>query len=85
MSEIVLQTEFNDLSLVKRGKVRDIYDIGEHLLIVATDRVSAFDVVLPDGIPGKGRVLTQISLHWFQQMVDIIENHIVASNIENFP
>jgi len=85
MSEIVLQTELTDITLIKRGKVRDIYDIDEHLLIIATDRVSAFDIVLPDGIPGKGRVLTQISLSWFQKMEDIIQNHIVASDIEDFP
>lgn len=85
MSEIVLQTELTDITLIKRGKVRDIYDVGEHLLIIATDRVSAFDVVLPDGIPGKGRVLTQISLFWFQKMEDIIQNHIVSSDVEDFP
>jgi len=85
MSKLVLQTEFTDLSLVKRGKVRDIYNLGEHLLIVATDRVSAFDVVLPDGIPGKGRVLTQISLFWFQHMGEIIQNHIIASDVADFP
>jgi phosphoribosylaminoimidazole-succinocarboxamide synthase len=85
MSEIVLKTELTDITFVKRGKVRDIYDIDEHLLIIATDRVSAFDVVLPDGIPGKGRVLTQISLYWFKQMEDIIQNHIVASHVEDFP
>jgi phosphoribosylaminoimidazole-succinocarboxamide synthase len=85
MNEIVLQTELPDITLIKRGKVRDIYDIDQHLLIIATDRVSAFDVVLPDGIPGKGRVLTQISLYWFQQMEDIIQNHIVASHVEGFP
>jgi phosphoribosylaminoimidazole-succinocarboxamide synthase len=83
--KIVLQTELPGITLIKRGKVRDIYDMEDHLLIVATDRVSAFDVVLPDGIPGKGRVLTQISLHWFQQMEDIIQNHIIASHIEDFP
>ncbi len=85
MSEIVLQTEFQNITLIKRGKVRDIYDVDDNLLIIATDRVSAFDVVLPDGIPGKGRVLTQISLYWFQHMEDIIPNHIVASNVEDFP
>jgi phosphoribosylaminoimidazole-succinocarboxamide synthase len=85
MSEIVLQTELKDITPIKRGKVRDIYDVGEHLLIIATDRVSAFDVVLPDGIPGKGGVLTQISLSWFQKMEDIIQNHIVASDVEDFP
>jgi phosphoribosylaminoimidazole-succinocarboxamide synthase len=85
MSEIVLKTELTDITFVKRGKVRDIYDIDEHLLIIATDRISAFDVVLSDGIPGKGRVLTQISLYWFKQMEDIIQNHIVASHVEDFP
>lgn len=85
MNEIILNTEFPDISLVKRGKVRDIYDLGEHLLLVATDRISAFDVVLPNGIPGKGRVLTQISIYWFKQMEDIISNHIVATGINDFP
>ena len=85
MSGIVLQTELTDITLIKRGKVRDIYDVGEYLLIIATDRVSAFDVVLPDGIPGKGMVLTQISLFWFQKMEDIIQNHIVASDVGDFP
>ncbi|MEW6417941.1 MAG: phosphoribosylaminoimidazolesuccinocarboxamide synthase [Nitrospirota bacterium] len=85
MKDVILQTDFPDITFVKRGKVRDIYDIGEHLLLVATDRISAFDVVLPDGIPGKGRVLTQISIYWFKQMEDIIPNHIVATNVEDFP
>jgi len=85
MTGLVLQTEFNDLSLVKRGKVRDIYDLGEHLLIIATDRVSAFDVVLPDGVPEKGMILTQISLFWFRYMDTIIQNHVVASDIADFP
>jgi len=85
MSEIVLQTELQNIKLIKRGKVRDIYDVNDHLLIIATDRVSAFDIVLPDGIPDKGRVLTQISLYWFQRMEDIISNHIIASNVEEFP
>ncbi len=66
MTGNVLNTEFPDINLLRRGKVRDIYDLGEHLLLVATDRISAFDVVLPDGIPGKGRVLTQISIFWFR-------------------
>lgn len=85
MHDVVLQTAFPDLKLVKRGKVRDIYDLGEHLLMVVTDRVSAFDVILPNGIPGKGRVLTQISLFWFNQMSDIIENHIVSAHVNEFP
>jgi phosphoribosylaminoimidazole-succinocarboxamide synthase len=82
---MVLKTEMPDVGIPRRGKVRDIYDLGEHLLLVATDRISAFDVVLPDGIPGKGRVLTQISLFWFRLMEGIVTNHIVASNVSDFP
>lgn len=85
MNKVILKTDFPELNFVKRGKVRDIYDLGDYLLLVATDRISAFDVVLPNGIPGKGRVLTQISIYWFKQMVDIIPNHIVATKVENFP
>jgi phosphoribosylaminoimidazole-succinocarboxamide synthase len=85
MNKVVLKTEFPDMSLVKRGKVRDLYDLGKNLLLIATDRISAFDVVLPDGIPEKGMVLTQISIYWFKQMEDIISNHIVAARINDFP
>lgn len=85
MEKIILKTGFNDVVLLKRGKVRDIYDLNDHLLLIATDRISAFDVVLPDGIPGKGKVLTQISIYWFKQMEDIVPNHIVATKIEDFP
>jgi len=85
MEQIILKTDFQDIPLVKRGKVRDIYDLGEHLLLVATDRISAFDVILPNGIPGKGRVLTKISVYWFRQMEDIISNHIEAVDIKDFP
>ena len=85
MNKVILKTEFPDITFVKSGKVRDIYDLGEHLLLVATDRISAFDVVLPDGIPEKGRVLTQISIYWFEQMEDIIPNHIVATRVKDFP
>jgi phosphoribosylaminoimidazole-succinocarboxamide synthase len=85
MNKVVLKTEFPDMSLVKRGKVRDIYDLGKKLLLIATDRISAFDVVLPNGIPEKGRALTQISIYWFKQMEDIISNHIVATRINDFP
>ena len=85
MSGIVLETALPGYTLLRRGKVRDVYDAGEHYLIVATDRVSAFDVVLPNGIPGKGRVLTQISIHWFSQVADIIENHLVATEVGDFP
>jgi phosphoribosylaminoimidazole-succinocarboxamide synthase len=82
---IVLKTDFPDLKLVKRGKVRDIYDLGDYLLMVITDRVSAFDVILPNGIPGKGRVLTGISVFWFKHMSDIIANHIVSYDINEYP
>jgi phosphoribosylaminoimidazole-succinocarboxamide synthase len=85
MEQIILKTDFQDIPLVKRGKVRDIYDLGEHLLLVATDRISAFDVILPNGIPGKGRVLTKISVYWFRQMEDIIPNHIEAVDTKDFP
>ena len=85
MNRIVIKTEFPDLKLVKRGKVRDIYDLGDYFLLIATDRISAFDVVLPNGIPEKGRVLTQISIFWFRQMADIIENHIQSADTEEFP
>jgi len=74
-----------DIGTPRRGKVRDIYDLGQYLLLVATDRVSAFDVVLPNGIPGKGMVLTKISEFWFGQMEDIIKNHLVATEMEDFP
>ncbi len=85
MSDVVLETVLPGYTLLRRGKVRDVYDAGEHLLIVATDRISAFDVVLPNGIPGKGRVLTQISIHWFHQVADIMENHLVATAVDDFP
>jgi phosphoribosylaminoimidazole-succinocarboxamide synthase len=85
MENIILKTDFPDVQFVKRGKVRDIYDLGEHLLLIATDRISAFDVVLPNGIPGKGRVLTQISMYWFRQMESIIPNHIESVHVKDFP
>ncbi len=68
-----------------RGKVRDLYDVGDHLLLVATDRVSAYDVVLNEGIPGKGRVLTQISRFWFEKLRDIVPNHYVTTDVARFP
>lgn len=85
MSDIVMQTNFSDVRLLRRGKVRDVYEIDDYLLIVATDRVSAFDVILPNSIPDKGKVLTQISIYWFNQMKDIIENHIVATDVKDYP
>ncbi len=83
--DVVLKTEMPDIGIPKRGKVRDIYDLGEHLLLIATDRISAFDVVLPNGIPGKGKVLTGISMFWFRHMENIVKNHIVATDVADFP
>ena len=68
---------------VRRGKVRDIYDLADMLLIVATDRISAFDCVMPNGIPNKGKILTQISLFWFDFMKDIVENHLISSDVND--
>jgi phosphoribosylaminoimidazole-succinocarboxamide synthase len=82
---ILLSTDFPDLKLAARGKVRDIYDLGETLLIVTTDRISAFDVIMGEGIPDKGYVLTQISAFWFRQMEDIIPNHIISTDVNDFP
>jgi phosphoribosylaminoimidazole-succinocarboxamide synthase len=73
------------LKLVNRGKVRDIYDLGEHLLLVTSDRLSAFDVIMNEGIPKKGQVLNQISIFWFNLMSDIIQNHIIATEVDDFP
>ncbi|MBI5641670.1 MAG: phosphoribosylaminoimidazolesuccinocarboxamide synthase [Nitrospirae bacterium] len=85
MSDIVMETKLEGIRLLRRGKVRDVYEVDDFLLIIATDRVSAFDVVLPNGISGKGKVLTLISLYWFGQMRDIMENHIVATEVEAYP
>ena len=81
----LIATEFEDLELYARGKVRDLYSVGDNLLLVATDRISAFDHVLPTGIPGKGRVLTQISLFWFDFLSDIVTNHLVTADVEKYP
>ena len=85
MQATLTQTNFADLKLINQGKVRDIYDLGEYLLLVTTDRISAFDVIMNEGIPHKGFVLTQISKFWFEQMSDIIPNHIVATEVSDFP
>jgi phosphoribosylaminoimidazole-succinocarboxamide synthase len=81
----VLETHITEFPLWRRGKVRDVYDLGEHLLVVATDRISAFDVVLPSAIPGKGVVLTQLSLFWFGTLADVVPNHVVASDVDAYP
>lgn len=85
MTPLVLKTDLAGLRSPKRGKVRDIYDLGETLLIVATDRISAFDVVLPNAVPEKGRVLTQISKYWFSQTEAIVKNHLIATEVRDFP
>ncbi len=82
---VITETRCPGLRLLKRGKVRDIYDIGDSLVIVATDRLSAFDVVMPQGIPCKGIVLTQISRYWFDIMNDIVPNHLKTSHVKDFP
>ena len=76
---VVRETKFAGISPAARGKVRDIYDVGDKMLIVATDRLSAFDVVLPTPIPDKGRVLTQLSLFWFDLLRDVIPNHVITA------
>jgi phosphoribosylaminoimidazole-succinocarboxamide synthase len=82
---VVLETNFPGLRLVKQGKVRDMYDLGSELLIVATDRLSAFDVVMPQGIPDKGKVLTRISAYWFERTRHIIPNHVISTDVDDFP
>jgi len=83
--DVLLSTEFKELRLYKRGKVRDVYDLGDKLLIISTDRISCFDVVLPCGIPFKGKVLTGLSCFWFDFIKDVIPNHLIASDVEDFP
>jgi phosphoribosylaminoimidazole-succinocarboxamide synthase len=85
MAPAIKETDFPELNLLKRGKVRDMYDLGDSLLMVATDRMSAFDVVMPDPIPDKGIILTQISLFWFELLQSLIPNHVIASHVEDFP
>lgn len=83
--EPVLSTDFKDMKLIGRGKVRDIYDLGDKLLIVSTDRLSAFDVVLPQGIKDKGAVLTELSAFWFDKTRNIIKNHMITTDISKMP
>ncbi|HHQ44509.1 MAG TPA: phosphoribosylaminoimidazolesuccinocarboxamide synthase [Candidatus Altiarchaeales archaeon] len=82
---LVLETDFRDLILVSRGKVRDIYDLGDRLLIVVTDRLSAFDCVFPNPIPNKGVVLNRMSEYWFENTRDIIRNHLITSDVSKYP
>ena len=83
-SRALLETRLEGIPLWRRGKVRDVYDLGDRLLVVATDRLSAFDVVLPTGIPGKGQVLTQISLFWFDLLKDVMPNHVLTADFEAY-
>ena len=80
----LLSTEIPELTAVRRGKVRDVYDLGDSILFVATDRISAFDCVMPNGIPGKGRVLTQVTLNWFKVLTGI-KNHLVTADVAKYP
>ena len=84
-SGALMKTDLPGIKLHGRGKVRDIYDLGEHLLIIATDRLSAFDVVLPTPIPNKGKVLTQMSSFWFDHFKGSLPNHVVATNVDDYP
>jgi phosphoribosylaminoimidazole-succinocarboxamide synthase len=81
----LITSNLGDILLLSRGKVRDLYAIGEALLLVATDRISAFDHVLATGIPGKGKILTQISLFWFDLLSDIVPNHVITADVAEFP
>src|SRR5437763_15521950 len=81
----LLQSEFPGVTLGGRGKVRDIYEVEDKLLIVTTDRISAFDYILPVGIPRKGEVLNRISLFWFGQLLDLTPNHVITANVAEYP
>ncbi len=85
VKDVVLTTDFKGLKFFKRGKVRDIYTIGDKLLIISTDRISCFDVILPNGIPDKGKVLTALSLFWFNLTKDIIPNHLISADVKDYP
>ena len=84
-SKPLSSTRFTDVEFFKKGKVRDIYDLGEELLIISTDRISCFDVILPTAIPRKGEILTAFSLFWFEFTKDIIPNHLITGDVVNFP
>ncbi|MFM7156362.1 MAG: phosphoribosylaminoimidazolesuccinocarboxamide synthase, partial [Bacteroidota bacterium] len=85
MTTAIKSTDIPGIPLFRKGKVRDVYDLGNALLIVATDRISAFDVIMEDAIPGKGALLTELSLFWFEKTSHIIENHIISSKPEEYP
>jgi len=83
--DILLESNLTNVKFLKKGKVRDVYDLGDDLLIVATDRISCFDVVLGCGIPEKGRVLTAISLFWFEYLKDVVANHLITADVDKYP
>ena len=85
MEKALTETKIKEFPLYAKGKVRDVYDLKDKLLIIATDRISAFDVVLPNGIPGKGKVLTKMSLFWFELVKDLIDNHLIAFKVDDYP
>ena len=85
MSISVTETNFENLKLIHRGKVRDLYEVEDKLLMVATDRISAYDVVMNEPIPNKGRVLTTLSLFWFDFLKDIVPNHLISADVDEFP
>ncbi len=85
MNSAILETAAPGTAPTRRGKVRDLYDLGDRLLLVATDRISAYDVVNPVGIPDKGVILTQLSLWWFEQMANLVPNHLISAAVEDFP
>lgn len=85
MEKVVLKTNFEDIHLVKRGKVRDIYEIDDNYILVSSDRLSAFDVIMNEGIPKKGKVLTKISEFWFEYVKDEIDNHLISTNVDEYP
>ncbi|MFA7288796.1 MAG: phosphoribosylaminoimidazolesuccinocarboxamide synthase [Melioribacteraceae bacterium] len=85
MDKVVLSTDFPSLKKFKQGKVRDVYELGDYYLIVSSDRLSAFDVIMQQGIPHKGEILTYISNFWFDFTSDIIENHIVSTKVDDYP
>ena len=85
MTDTVMTTDLGNIPLLNRGKVRDVFDLGDSLLIVATDRISAFDVVLPTPIPDKGKVLTGLSLFWFEKIAGIVPHHLITADVEQYP
>lgn len=85
METTITKTDFSGLKLVKSGKVRDIYELEDYFLMVATDRISAFDVIMPNPVPEKGKILTQISLFWFKIMEPVLSNHVITANVDEYP